>query len=463
MVVTLLGHTINSKAMKKKIIIPLLSLSINFLFAQNEGNIWYFGYNCGLDFNSGTPTVLSNSAMRAHEGCSSISDSGGNLLFYTDGDTVWNSNHVPMPNGTGLTGNETSTQSAMIVKQPGTQNIYYIFSLFTDYCYSVVDMSLNGGLGDVTSAKNVMIFSGISTEKQCATYSSNGTDIWILMHNSNIFYAYQLTSTGFNALPVQSTIGLTDQNNYGQMKFSPQGDKVAFGIYTNSTTPDICLSDFDNSTGIVSNNIDIYNGNTQCYGVEFSSDGSKLYASSHPSGAIYQYDLNAGSSAAIIASQTQIGSSLVTELTGLQIGPDKKIYACLEGSHFLAVINSPDSLGTACNFADSAINLGIGYCQLGFPELIAGYYNPPLALNPTDDNNLVSVSPNPFNDYLLIRNNKFQKCFNIILYDIAGRKILETLIVSPFQRINIPDLSSSIYFLEVNYDRKRSLRKLVKR
>src|ERR1700675_989300 len=65
-------------------------------FCQKEANIWYFGYEAGLDFNSGVPVALTNSAMDQFEGCSSIADSNGNLLFYTDGQTVWNKNHVQM-------------------------------------------------------------------------------------------------------------------------------------------------------------------------------------------------------------------------------------------------------------------------------------------------------------------------------------------------------------------------------
>ena len=58
--------------------------------AQNEGNIWYFGYNAGIDFNSGEPVALTNSGMYTWEGCASISDLDGNLLFYTNGKKVWN-------------------------------------------------------------------------------------------------------------------------------------------------------------------------------------------------------------------------------------------------------------------------------------------------------------------------------------------------------------------------------------
>src|SRR2546421_10634416 len=101
----------------------LILLSVFFLlaqksFAQKEANIWYFGNYGGVDFNSGSPVVLTNSAMSAFEGCTSIANHNGQLLFYTDGMSVWNKNHAIMFNGTGLDGNSSSTQSGVIVPQP---------------------------------------------------------------------------------------------------------------------------------------------------------------------------------------------------------------------------------------------------------------------------------------------------------------------------------------------------------
>src|SRR5256885_14257908 len=108
----------------------IFSLFTENSFAQKEANIWYFGNYGGVDFNSGSPVVLTNSAMSAFEGCTSIANHNGQLLFYTDGMSVWNKNHQIMYNGMGLDGNSSSTQSGVIVPQPGAGNgnIYYIFT-----------------------------------------------------------------------------------------------------------------------------------------------------------------------------------------------------------------------------------------------------------------------------------------------------------------------------------------------
>ena len=74
--------------MKKIISIIILLYTLNG-FSQKEANIWYFGENAGLDFNSGTPQPLTGGQLNTFEGCSTFSDNSGNLLFYSDGTTVW--------------------------------------------------------------------------------------------------------------------------------------------------------------------------------------------------------------------------------------------------------------------------------------------------------------------------------------------------------------------------------------
>ena len=115
-----------------------LQCVILFLFslvceAQRENNIWYFGDKAGLDFNSGNPVNLTDGAINTIEGCASISNPSGQLLFYTDGIKVWNRNHQIMPNGADLSGNSSSTQSGIIVPKPNSNTIYYLFTTILIY------------------------------------------------------------------------------------------------------------------------------------------------------------------------------------------------------------------------------------------------------------------------------------------------------------------------------------------
>ena len=104
--------------MQKKFILIFFLVIQHFLYAQKEGNIWYFGSNAGIDFNTEIPTAITDGAMDTPEGCATMCDNMGNILFYTNGVTVWNSEHEVMPNGDELFGNVSSTQSAIIIKKP---------------------------------------------------------------------------------------------------------------------------------------------------------------------------------------------------------------------------------------------------------------------------------------------------------------------------------------------------------
>src|SRR6187399_1695349 len=178
----------------KKILYLLFPVFANICSGQGEANHWYFGDHAGLDFSSGSPVVDLNSAMYTDEGCASISDASGLLQFYTDGISVYNRNHVLMTNGNNLNGSSTASQSAMIAKQPGSVSTYYIFT--TDgvggpkgLCYSIVDMALQGGLGEVVT-KNVQLVTPVC-EQLTATFHANGNDIWVVAHDIiSSYYAY---------------------------------------------------------------------------------------------------------------------------------------------------------------------------------------------------------------------------------------------------------------------------------
>jgi hypothetical protein len=127
------------------------------LGAQNENVNWYFGSYAGLNFSTNPPTILNNSAMYSSEGCAAVSDGVGNLLFYTDGITIWNKNHQIMANGTGLMGHPSAAQSGLVLKQPGNPNLYYVFTVdvaggINGLRYTIVNMALAAGMGSIAHA-----------------------------------------------------------------------------------------------------------------------------------------------------------------------------------------------------------------------------------------------------------------------------------------------------------------------
>jgi len=132
------------------LLIPTQLKSQNLLYK----NWWFFGYFSGVDFQTnGNPIGANGGQTNAYEGTSCISDNAGNLMFYTDGITVWDKNHNIMPNGTGLMGNYSSSQSGMICPIPNNPDQWYIFTIWPSngLRYSIVDMTLNSGLGAVVN------------------------------------------------------------------------------------------------------------------------------------------------------------------------------------------------------------------------------------------------------------------------------------------------------------------------
>lgn len=358
-------------------------------FPQGEANIWYFGENAGLDFNSGTPVALTNGQINTIEGCAVLSNNLGQLLFYTDGITVYNKNHQVMVNGTGLMGNSSSTHSATIVQKPGNPNLFYVFTLdafghVNGFRYSVIDLALDNGLGGVTSEKNVPIY-GPSSEKISVVKHANNIDFWIVTmgYPGNTFYAHLLTSSGISSSPVISTAGFyvpnNDENNViGQMKISPTGNKISV-VHTEQKKVE--LFDFNNNNGIISNPILLYSSNSSStsqtvYGTEFSPNGEVLYVTKTFEYKIFQYDLTSSN---IPASKIDIQYIQNYNFpNALQLGPDGKIYIAQQSKYYLSVIANPNNIGVACNLQEDIISLNGKRSNSGLPTFSQSFFYTPL-------------------------------------------------------------------------------------
>jgi gliding motility-associated-like protein len=293
-------------------------------------------------------------------------------------------------------GDWSATQMAAI-QNPANSDKYYIFTLDAlggpdGFRYSEIDMSLDGGLGDVvTATKNTLIQNSV-TEKVTTVKHGNGTDTWVIVHEfpGDAFFAYQVSSAGISASPVISHTGsihsqdMFNYNTLGQLKVSPDGCKLALAIYAMNT---IELFNFNNQTGVVSSPVSFNSPDyTECYGIEFSPDGSKLYVGMEFSKNIYQFDLNVSTPAAIVNSRYLVGNPGGTGYLGsLQIGPYGKIYVARASKAFLGLINNPNASGASCDFVPDGINLGIRTSSHGLPAFNQSYfYNPTPQINGRD-------------------------------------------------------------------------------
>ena len=396
--------------MKKNITSLFLLFILSFSYGQYEAEHWFFGYRAGLDFvNGGTPVPEPGGQIDTEEGCSSISDPCGNLILYTDGVTVWNANHQVMQNGTGLKGDDSSTQSGIIVPKPDDLNIYYIFTVDDGFTgpssdglnYSVVDITLDGGLGGVVPGqKNIPLVTHAS-EKVTAVANADDDAIWVITYappptsatppyntsgsNFNTFYAFKVTAAGVQTTAVISSVNVYVSGGAGYMKVSPDGSKLAVA---NMNDYSGYIFDFDNDTGQISNPVQmpLPSQYDEPYGLEFSPDSSKLYISNrgetNSTSALMQMDLDNNNSLTII-------STLQNYRSALQLGLDGKIYQTHtlsygNGTNNMSVIENPNEPGTACNYNYNAISLPSPMqAHQGLPPFIQSYFTQINSLNVT--------------------------------------------------------------------------------
>jgi gliding motility-associated-like protein len=368
----------------------LLVFIFSHLFATSQyNNVWYFGRKAGLNFNavspSGTiPQALSNSEMIADEGSSSICDTAGNLLFYTNGVTVYNKNHQVMLNGDGLAGNLSAVQSGLIIPHPGNSNLYYIFttgsleSNYTNgYQYSMVDMLQDGGNGEVV-AKNILLEASC-TERMAAIRHADGRSVWFISNdnNANTFRAWLINCQGLQATPVISNVGeVINQHpfvNNGMLKGSPDGKFICqtqFPLFSEIGIPPnfAQLFDFDNSNGRLTNARKIAFPNTVYSACEFSPNGKMLYLVRTYDGQIDQLEITLPTLAAILSSRMSARTKAGNY--GIQLAPDGKIYLATASSRYLSTINKPDEKAPGFQYTEDAVSLNTQSTIAGLPTFI---------------------------------------------------------------------------------------------
>lgn len=356
-----------------------------YLIQDQRANIWYFGNNAGLDFNplpENPVAPISNPVMNAPEGTATISDRNGQVIFYTDGDKVWNRQNVEI--ATGIGGQPGSTQSALIMPVPGDETLYYIFTTqemesgVYELRYSLFDLKLNGGTGDLVE-QNVLLFAR-STER------ITGTGSWLIAHEAgnNSFRAYQVTSLGISN-PVISSIGSDHnysppENGQGYMKLSGQG-QLAVALSTPSVSNVVEIFDFADSTGVVSNfrTANLNQPNGQVYGVEFSPGGNKLFATLQSPGGV-------GPSQLVEFAIDSLGNPYLKKppiapvpetLGAIQMGPDGQLYVAVAGQPFVGTIQVAEDTTQVSTFTLNAQPLVGGTTgNKGLPNFIQTIIDP---------------------------------------------------------------------------------------
>jgi len=421
------------------------------LLAQNGlyENTWFFGAGLSVNFTNGTitsggipyppglpfPPNYSGGAnsYSVNSGVLltsiAVSNPTGDLQFfvqyrfnnsggpgqpnYNAMSKIFDKNGNPFPNGNIQIYNNNGTSGApIVIPYPGQNNKYFLFYVCNNALfYSVIDMALNGGLGDVLSnQKDIMLksYGTVTGIKSTVVQSCDGVWLVIRSRTANEYFSFKVDENGINTTPVVSALGefpLSDYTIYiGLLKASNNGKLLVAA--TNKGTE---LYDFEQCSGKLKN-ARVVDTLSSC-GVCFSPDDSKLYVSHnkpwfiYEQGEVFQYDLNQPDLQSITASkilvmrnpiyvyQSGLGPRYETAPLGdLKLGLDNKIYVgnnnitvypgatCniyLPGpdndavpipavstcvlSQYLNVIHQPNLVGTACD------------AQLTYLELLNSY------------------------------------------------------------------------------------------
>jgi gliding motility-associated-like protein len=380
-------------------IIVLLS-ALSFV-GQSNYDQWFFGRNIGLDLTTSPASVVPGFAGITQEASTAMADGSGSLMFYTNSDTIFDGNHQPMPNGMNLIGGgHSSYQGVISFAAPGSTDRYYVVSVgdasgyspppanwippYGGLAYHIIDMSANGGLGDVVVRDQLIEqVSDSNSEKWfeqriTAVPHCNGRDIWFIARRQEAssipsFFAYLVSPSGISS-PVVSEVGIPGKG-FGAMKFSPDGSKLAItgskiAPATGIMDPAyIEVFDFDKSTGQFTffNN---YPGNSVLnLGLSFSPNSRFLYFLGAGLSAIngtYQIDLfNSDMLTNTVQISTLSGNSM-------QLGSDSIIY--INTLPTISIISQPDILGTTCDYQSAYIAPPSGSMWTGICNVMDAKY-----------------------------------------------------------------------------------------
>ncbi|MFT4187725.1 MAG: hypothetical protein QM621_04010 [Aeromicrobium sp.] len=384
--------------------------------ARGTERWWFFGDGAGLDFGASgdaAPTAVSGSGATP-EGGVVVTDTGGNLQFWSNGQTVVGRDQQVMPNGTFGAAVAHSAAVQPVVAFPSTTQAgtYFVVTTTGDdgsttgqLFSSVVDMSLNDGLGDVSSAPAPLGAAGTAGESLAAVPDADGTGYWVLTSqnsspNLHAFYfdgAGPADPDGSGPLgvgdPVTSVMPTDNYDRYSSLVFSADRSQLVQTSASGPAATDpsvIRRLSFDPATGQIAQ-LAQWSGpaggtsGLSLYNAEFSPSGrylyvTKLFTSGAATARVWRYDLQATTATPALQ---PIGVIDPADGGGdggaIRRGPDGRMYVARNGETQIAVIADPDNEDrTQVGFDATALALADGAVSgLGLPQTVVGCPDPP--------------------------------------------------------------------------------------
>lgn len=322
-----------------------------------------------LDFSTAPPSIIYTGVGGGFEGSAHAEDIDGNMIFWAQATGMYDATNTLMPGSVGMFANPSSAE-INICPVPGDPDRYYVIynaETCTGLYYSIVDMTLNGGLGDVTDLNTPITTTGQYAEGlEIVRIPCAADSVWFLAFNCDEgLYRFTVTTTGFtNPTLLQSYVPPFSYDGRSELDYHLGHVGMAFA-WTNATF----LADFDPTTGALSNFNEVImpfpsSGGDGMYGMEFSPDGTHAYTSRW----YYQSDPNffvldlATMSVVQSLHITPDGAPFFTSLGEIELGPDGNLYMAIDGSNVVKVIqnsNTPATLAFSEIVTTSQVALGM--------------------------------------------------------------------------------------------------------
>ena len=368
-------------------------LLIHHTYAQSKrANVWCMSEGIVYDFNYNLPLVNSKGSITESSSSSSICDTNGNLQFYTDNETVWNSRHQMLLNGSGLYSCRWSRQGSVIVpltsnpnqyflvccddlRYPAYANVPYVCSDINPVKYilslNLIDMSVNNGQGAVLVKNKVIYGSGHVNSMLAAVKHANTKDTWLMTYDFaiNRFVSLLLTDCGIQDTVISPDLGVKIEESNSPITFSPNGN--FFHVRTDYMLPEngSMIAQFNNATGITSKPHFFRGQNIQAC---FSIDNHYLYETGG-----LRYDISLTDTAAIYNSQIVMPISSGGSRS-LQNAPDNKIYFICDNPYLnLYILDNPYAINPVLrNQYISTLSDKPGSRPSAAPNFVQSWFDP---------------------------------------------------------------------------------------
>lgn len=374
----------------KYLVVFFLALTSRSLSAQKEAWNWFLADSAGIQWVNGDSAVSVDwYNLHGEEGSGSISDSDGNLLFYTNGVDLFDYKHRKLNTDFSLNGEWSSTQGKLILKHPES-NEYHVF---TNKYIGLQKSQLyhTSFIWEGDSAKFInkaTIISNLVSESIGAVNHQNNRDIIIMYHSlyGDTFYSQLISKTGLSKCIKYSKYGTFNKDNlfrFNTIFFSPKSSLFSYGAGWNKTNID--LYKFNNQILSFSNHINPGTIPGFFSGV-FSPNDSFLYLDFYYQ--IVQYSLTHWNADSIIKSKKFVFSDPKGILVCSRNAPNGKLLITRRNQKYISLINDANKPYPDCGFVEKAVVLKQGTCRYGNYNTNQSYfYTPAINFKYTQDCN----------------------------------------------------------------------------